>query len=67
MTEVTEINVLILKLLADESENMTPGQIIRKLKQFSKKDVKYSIRRLREKGLIKVIPNLMDMRRVFYR
>ena len=34
---------------------------------YSKKDTKYSIRRLREKGLIKVIPNLMDMRRVFYR
>ena len=67
MSEVTEINVRILKLLAEESENMTPGQIIRKLGTFSRKDVKYSIRRLREKGLIRVIPNLMDMRRVFYR
>ncbi|MDH5644771.1 MAG: hypothetical protein OEZ01_02120, partial [Candidatus Heimdallarchaeota archaeon] len=27
----------------------------------------YAIRRLREKGIVKKIPNLLDMRRVFYR
>lgn len=66
MPEVTVINIKIMRLLG-ENETMTPGDIIKSLPQYTKKDVKYSIRRLREKGLIKVIPNLLDMRRVFYR
>ena len=65
MTDVTMINLKILRLLG-EGDSKTPSQIIVKLPEHSKKDIKYSIRRLREKGLIKVIPNLLDMRRVFY-
>jgi len=66
MSEVTAINLEILQILG-EGDSMTPSQIIARLPGYDKKDVKYSIRRLREKGLIRVIPNLMDMRRVFYR
>ena len=66
MTEITEINLQIMHLLKN-GDSMTPKQIINLLPNFIVKDVKYSIRRLREKGLIRVIPNLLDMRRVFYR
>ena len=34
---------------------------------FEKKDIKYALRRLREKGIIVRVPNLFDMRRVYYR
>ncbi len=56
----------ILQLLRQE-ETMTPKQIQESLPQFTAKDIKYALRRLREKGIIKKIPNLVDMRRVFYR
>lgn len=67
MVEVTEINIEIMRILGASGESMTPSQIIKRLPKYNKKDIKYSIRRLREKGLIRVIPNLLDMRRVFYR
>lgn len=57
----------ILNLLADTSAEMTPSQIQKALPTFSPKDTKYALRRLREKGVIKQIPNLLDMRRVYYR
>lgn len=56
----------ILKLFSDE-ESFTPSQLQEKLPQFEKKDIKYALRRLREKGVIVRIPNLFDMRRVYYR
>ncbi len=48
-------------------EITTPEQIQRHCIGFNSKDIKYALRRLREKGIIKKIPNLGDMRRVFYR
>lgn len=56
----------ILELLLDEN-TLTPDQIYETLPEFLKKDIKYSLRRLREKGVIKKLPNLHDMRRVYYR
>ncbi|MHA2251421.1 MAG: MarR family transcriptional regulator [Candidatus Kariarchaeaceae archaeon] len=56
----------ILQMLKAD-ETLTPKQIQIELLDYSPKDIKYALRRLREKGVIKKIPNLVDMRRVFYR
>ena len=56
----------ILRMFKD-SESITPSQIYEKFPQYDRKDVKYSLRRIREKGIIVRIPNLFDMRRVYYR
>ncbi len=56
----------ILKLFKNQ-ESLTPSQINISLPQFERKDIKYALRRLREKGIIVRIPNLFDMRRVYYR
>ena len=56
----------ILKLFKNQ-DSLTPSQINTALPNFERKDIKYSLRRLREKGIIVRIPNLFDMRRVYYR
>ncbi len=57
----------ILHLLAIHQEPLTLKQIQSQLQEYPLKDVKYALRRLREKGIIKSESNLLDMRRVFYR
>lgn len=56
----------ILELFKTQ-ESLTPSQINASLPHFEKKDIKYALRRLREKGIIVRVPNLFDMRRVYYR
>lgn len=56
----------ILKLFKNQ-DSLTPSQINTSLPVFERKDIKYALRRLREKGIIVRIPNLFDMRRVYYR
>lgn len=56
----------ILELFKNQ-ESLTPKQISSALTHFEKKDIKYALRRLREKGIIVRVPNLFDMRRVYYR
>ena len=56
----------ILELFKSQ-ESLTPNQINSALPHFEKKDIKYALRRLREKGIIVRVPNLFDMRRVYYR
>jgi predicted transcriptional regulator len=56
----------ILDLFKNQ-ESLTPKQISSALTHFEKKDIKYALRRLREKGIIVRVPNLFDMRRVYYR
>ncbi|OLS27807.1 MAG: hypothetical protein HeimC2_10000 [Candidatus Heimdallarchaeota archaeon LC_2] len=56
----------ILKLFNNQ-DSLTPSQINISLPHFERKDIKYALRRLREKGIIVRIPNLFDMRRVYYR
>lgn len=53
--------------LFKEQESLTPNQINTSLPHFERKDIKYALRRLREKGIIVRVPNLFDMRRVYYR
>ena len=57
----------ILELMATNGEPMTPAQIQKSLKRYNTKDIKYALRRLREKKIIRQMPNLLDMRRVYYR
>ncbi|MDH5402488.1 MAG: hypothetical protein OEZ01_00460 [Candidatus Heimdallarchaeota archaeon] len=56
----------ILRLL-QQNDSMYPDQLFKILYIYTQKDIKYAIRKLREKGLIYKIPNLIDMRRVYYR
>ena len=67
MSKLPKPSMSILKVMATNTEPMTPGQIQKALSNFSVKDIKYALRRLREKRIIKQIPNLLDMRRVYYR
>ena len=53
--------------LFKHQESLTPNQINTALPHFDTKDIKYASRRLREKGIIVRVPNLFDMRRVYYR
>ncbi len=57
----------ILDLMARNGSPMTPSQIQKSIGKYSAKDIKYALRRLREKKIIRQRPNLMDMRRVYYR
>ncbi|OLS21644.1 MAG: hypothetical protein HeimC2_32740 [Candidatus Heimdallarchaeota archaeon LC_2] len=45
----------------------TQEEISSSLPNSQIKDVKYSLRQLRRKGIITQTPNILDMRRVFYR
>lgn len=66
MAKIPLPTLQILQMLKQE-ETLTPKHIQEKLPEYSPKDIKYALRRLREKSIIKRIPNLIDMRRVFYR
>lgn len=57
----------ILELMATNGTPMTPTQIQKSIGKYSAKDIKYALRRLREKKIIRQRPNLLDMRRVYYR
>ncbi|MCY3413890.1 MAG: helix-turn-helix transcriptional regulator [Candidatus Heimdallarchaeota archaeon] len=57
----------ILSLMSNNASPMTPSDIRAALPHYSAKDIKYALRRLREKGIIRQKPNLLDMRRVYYR
>jgi len=66
MVKIPKPTLSILKLLRDQ-DLLTPTQIQRSLPMYQAKDIKYAIRRLREKGIIVKIPDLTDMRKVMYR
>ena len=66
MVKLPKPTLDILKMFKDQ-ESITPTQIYEKFPQYEKKDIKYALRRIREKGIIVRIPNLFDMRRVYYR
>ncbi|MCH8907920.1 MAG: hypothetical protein IH840_12600 [Candidatus Heimdallarchaeota archaeon] len=51
----------------NKTSNITIDYLTDKLSNHSKDDIKYRLRRLREKGMIRRRPNVIDMRRVFYR
>ncbi len=53
--------------LLNKKGSLTPNQIQADIPEFKPKDIKYALRRLREKGVLIKIPNLIDMRRVYYR
>ena len=57
----------ILNLMLENNGPMAPSQIQAKLTNYSAKDIKYALRRLRERKIIRQMANLSDMRRVYYR
>ena len=56
----------ILNLFRDQKP-WTQYEIENSLPDFQKEDIKYSLRKLNEKGIVVKIPNLKDMRRISYR
>ncbi|OLS21641.1 MAG: hypothetical protein HeimC2_32710 [Candidatus Heimdallarchaeota archaeon LC_2] len=56
----------ILKLFQDQKQ-WTQDEIENSLPNFHKDDIKYSLRKLNDKGIVVKIPNLRDMRRVYHR
>ena len=47
-------------------KSLTQTEITKSIPNAELKDIKYALRRLREKGVIKRVPNLKDMRKVYY-
>jgi hypothetical protein len=62
--KVEEIKNKILDLL--ENSNYNRNEIFEHV-EGSIKNINYALRFLKDKGLIETIPNLKDMRRVYYR
>ena len=48
-------------------KSLTQNEISTSIPNAQLKDIKYAIRKLRDKGVLKRDPNLKDMRRVYYR
>lgn len=67
MGKLPKPTVEILRIMVKNGEPMTPSQIQKSLSHYTSKDIKYALRRLREKKIIRQRPNLLDMRRVYYR
>ncbi|MCH8908315.1 MAG: hypothetical protein IH840_14605 [Candidatus Heimdallarchaeota archaeon] len=61
-----ELQISILKELRGTSK-ITVKELLQSHPETDPSDLKYSLRRLRETGIVKHIPDLGDMRRVFYR
>ncbi|OLS21744.1 MAG: hypothetical protein HeimC2_32480 [Candidatus Heimdallarchaeota archaeon LC_2] len=63
--KLTQIADELLRLFKVK-KSLTQTEITKSFPNAELKDIKYALRRLREKGVIKRLPNLKDMRRVYY-
>ena len=62
---LNELHIKIMKHLDDDGPK-TVNQILERFSEFPSRNVKYALRRLREWGIIRRSPNLLDMRRAIF-
>lgn len=75
--EITDIEQMYHKHRLDDSQReillmiantgpMSAKDLVNALPGMKRKSIRYAIRRLKEKNILKKIPNLLDMRSGFY-
>ena len=65
-SKLTKSQALVLSILRQEGQNgITPKELLNEVK-FAPRTVRYALRRLLKKDLIKRIPCLQDMRQWIY-
>ncbi|MGQ4833129.1 MAG: winged helix-turn-helix transcriptional regulator [Candidatus Asgardarchaeia archaeon] len=57
---------IVLNILRESQSPLSSIEIAEKT-QFSARTVRYILKKLQKKGIVKKIPNLLDMRRCFYK
>lgn len=65
LIKLPQVTDELLRLFKDK-KSLTQTEITKSIPNAELKDIKYALRRLREKGVIKRVPNLKDMRRIYY-
>lgn len=65
-TQSRNTEEIILEILRNAGKPLSSLEIAKESK-FSARTVRYILKKLQKKGLVKKIPDLLDMRRCFYK